>query len=84
MRILYLGNNWLGWQVLKWLKEQGEDIVGLVVHPPGKQRYAGELLAEAGLPAAGIFEATRLNESGVRQDGSIPAAWQSATFFSLK
>ena len=44
MKILYLGNNWLGWQVLKWLTEQHEDVVGLVVHPPGKQKYVGEML----------------------------------------
>ncbi len=33
MRILYLGNNWLGYRVFKWLVSQNENIVGLATHP---------------------------------------------------
>jgi methionyl-tRNA formyltransferase len=63
MRVLFLGNNWLGWQVLRWLKEQQEDIVGLVIHPPKRRRYGDELVAEAGsLP---IFDGSRLREPAV-------------------
>ncbi len=60
MRILYMGNNWLGWQILRWLKEQNEDIVGLVIHPPSKQRFVAEILDEADLSTNRIFETTRL------------------------
>ena len=60
MRILYMGNNWLGWQVLRWLKERDEDIVGLVMHPPAKQSFGAEILQEAGLPSNRIFESTGL------------------------
>jgi methionyl-tRNA formyltransferase len=49
VRILYFGNNWLGWQALRWLKEQGEEIAGLVVHPAQKRRYGDEMLAVANL-----------------------------------
>lgn len=55
MRILYLGNNWTGWQVLKWLVEQEEQIVGLVVHPPSRQKYTDEILATVRLPPDRIF-----------------------------
>jgi methionyl-tRNA formyltransferase len=55
MRILYLGNNRVGWQVLDWLVQQGEQIVGLVVHPPERQRYGGEIISTADLPAACVF-----------------------------
>ena len=61
MRILYLGNNWLGWQVLEWLVEQGEEIVGLVVHPTGRQTYGEEILSTADLPQERVFSAGDLN-----------------------
>lgn len=60
MRVLFLGNNWLGWQALRWLKEQREEIVGLVLHPPQRRRYGAELSAEA--DAVPIFDGSRLRE----------------------
>jgi methionyl-tRNA formyltransferase len=65
MRILYLGNNWVGWQVLKWLKEQGEQIAGVVIHPPKKQHYTKEILEAAALPAGKIFDGSRLSHPEV-------------------
>jgi len=62
MRILYLGNNWLGWQILKWLKEQGEEIAGLAIHPPRKQKYASEIRQVANLPSDKIFDGAKLND----------------------
>lgn len=66
MRILYLGNNWVGWQVLRWLTVQQEEIVGLVVHEPHKQRYTEELLHAAGLPAERVFTGPQLRDPTVR------------------
>ena len=65
MRILYMGNNWVGWQVLKWLKTQHEQIAGLVVHPTQKQRYGKEIIEAAGLPSERIFEGPRLTQPEV-------------------
>ena len=65
MRILYLGNNWVGWKVLEWLKEQEEEIVGLVIHPPHKQEYVREILKDAGLPSSRIFDGSQLQNSQV-------------------
>lgn len=62
MRILYLGNNWVGWQILKWLKEQGEEIVGLVIHPPHKQKYVDEMLEVADLSPDRIFDGSQLRD----------------------
>ncbi len=67
MRILYLGNNRVGWQVLKWLKEQNEQVVGLVVHPPGKEKYLEEIIQAAELPREKIFNGSRLREPEVLQ-----------------
>ncbi len=62
MRILYLGNNWLGYQILKWLKEQGESIVGLVMHPERKRKYGDEIIECSGLGQEAIFDGSLLNE----------------------
>ncbi len=66
MKILFLGNNWLGWQVLKWLMETGREIIGLVIHPVEKQKYADEIVKTAGLPDERIFYGHNLKEKRVR------------------
>ena len=66
MRVLFLGNNWLGWQILRWLNEQCEEIVGVVIHPPQRRRYGDELVAAAG--AAPIFDGSRVREPAVLDD----------------
>ncbi len=65
MRILFLGNNWVGWQVLEWLKEQGDQIVGLVVHPPERRKYGEEILRCAGLEDSRLFDGSRLENEKV-------------------
>ena len=69
MRVLYLGNNWVGWKVLKWLKEQGEEVVGVVIHPAGKQKYAEEILEVAALPSSRVFDGSRLRRPDVPVHG---------------
>jgi len=63
MKILFLGNNWLGWQILKWLKETGRNVVGLVIHPEEKQKYTDKILNAAGLPPECIFLASSLKKA---------------------
>lgn len=65
MRILYLGNNWVGWQMLKWLKDQGEEIIGLVVHPPDRRKCGEEIIANAGVGPLCIFDGSKLDQPGV-------------------
>lgn len=60
MKIVYLGNNRVGWQVLSWLKEQGEDIVGLVTHPPHKQKFGKEIEKTANLAPEYVFDGSKL------------------------
>jgi methionyl-tRNA formyltransferase len=45
MRIVCLCNNWLGLQTLEWLKQRGENIVALIVHPPERSKYGSEILS---------------------------------------
>ncbi len=57
-----MGNNWLGWKVLEWLSDQGEEIVGLSVHPSSKRKHGDEILSTAGLPDERVFDARNLED----------------------
>ena len=61
MRIFFLCNNWLGWQALKWLRQQGEEIVGLSVHPAARAKFADKIRAEVPGNCA-VFDGARLKE----------------------
>lgn len=65
MRILFLGNNRTALKVLRWLMGEGEEIVGLVLHPEAKRRCGEELLSTAVLPSECHFDGSRLKEPGV-------------------
>jgi methionyl-tRNA formyltransferase len=65
MRILLFANNWVGWQVTRWLHERGDELVGLVVHPAHKRRYSNEIVESAGLPVNCVFDGTHLREPNV-------------------
>ena len=62
MRIVCLCNNWLGWQVLQWLSDQGQEIVGVVVHPEAE----GECLD-------GIRSVAARTKCVVLEDSSVAA-----------
>lgn len=62
MRVLVLGNNWVAWQVIRCLKELGEEIVGLVLHPPQQCKYGEEIKSASGLDSADIFKAEELRQ----------------------
>jgi methionyl-tRNA formyltransferase len=65
MRVLFLGNNWVGWQTLQWLRGAGAEIAGLVLHPQAKARHGAELRAAAALPESAIFGGSTLGERAV-------------------
>ena len=67
MRILYLANNRLGLEVLKWLRGQREVIAGLVVHPPDRRKFTEEIVAASGLKNTAIFDASALRQAGIRE-----------------
>jgi methionyl-tRNA formyltransferase len=66
VKIFFMGNNWLGWQALAWLRERGADVVGLALHPPERRRHGDEILAAAKLPPERIFDASRLRDPVVQ------------------
>lgn len=65
MRILYLGNNWTGWQILRWLKSNNNQIVGLVLHSPDGQKYGKEIIKTAGVDSSNIFFGSELHNPDV-------------------
>jgi Trk K+ transport system NAD-binding subunit len=56
MRILFMGNNWVAWQVIRYLTELNENIVGLVLHPEDKQRYAKEIVESTNIDPLHCFK----------------------------
>ena len=42
-----MADNWLGWKVVKHLRELNENIVGLAIHPEHSQNYTDEIIREA-------------------------------------
>jgi methionyl-tRNA formyltransferase len=62
MRIVCLCNNWLGWQVLQWLVDQGQEIVGLVVHPQGQGKCLDEIRSVADKTGCELLEDSFITE----------------------
>lgn len=62
MRYFYIANNRLGYEVLKWLKTQDDELVGLSIHHGKKRSWGEEILDAADLPEERIFDASRLSE----------------------
>lgn len=48
--------------MLRWLKSQDENIVGLVVHPPKSQKFGQEIVVASGLDESVIFCADELKK----------------------
>jgi methionyl-tRNA formyltransferase len=67
VRVLLFANNWVGWQVARWLKERGDNLVGLVIHPPHKRQYGEEILKSVGLPQDRIFDGSQLRQADTFQ-----------------
>src|SRR5262245_35102774 len=67
VKVFFMGNNWLGWRALAWLRERGTNVVGVALHPAERRRYGDEMLAAAALPESRIFDAAQLREPGVQQ-----------------
>lgn len=63
MKIVVLGNGRVAVNAVLWLREQGEEVVGLVLHPPERRRLGDELIRVSGLPPEKIFDAALLREA---------------------
>lgn len=65
MRVLYFANNRMGWQIGRWLREQKEEIVGLVLHPSERRRFGAEILESVSLAPDRVIDGARLGDPAV-------------------
>lgn len=82
MRIFLLANNIVGLEICKYLMSLNEDIVGLAIHMPDKQKFTEDIVKESSLPKERIFEASQLRNpvylkkiAGLKPDIGIAAFW---------
>ncbi|MGO9405470.1 MAG: methionyl-tRNA formyltransferase [Terriglobales bacterium] len=59
MRLICLVNNYLGWQVLEYLRQRAQ-VVAVVVHPPERIRFGAEILASVLAAGAQVIPASDL------------------------
>lgn len=62
MRILLLANSWVGLKTCEYLKERKEDIVGLAIHEPEKQKLTQKIIRAAGVSKQHVYLAHELRE----------------------
>ena len=55
IKIFFFIDNWIGVQVIKYLREQQEEIIGIAVHSPEKQNYIDDIIKYSGLPEEEIY-----------------------------
>jgi len=65
MRVVVFANNAVGLAVTRWLKDRGDAIVAVVVHPEGAQRFTREIVDASGVPANAVFDGATLGEPAV-------------------
>lgn len=65
MRVVFLGNNFVGLKTLEWLRECNEEVVALVLPPTSKQKHAAEIVACSAVPQERCFEGSRLRDEAV-------------------
>ncbi len=61
-RLVFFANNRLGWRVARLLKEHGAQIAAVVVHPPNRARFRGEIVDVCG-PDTRVIEAPALHDA---------------------
>jgi methionyl-tRNA formyltransferase len=59
MRVVVFVNNSVGWKVTALLREWGESLVGVVLHPEEGRQFGAEILVAAGVPKGGVLDALR-------------------------
>ncbi|MEP7286094.1 MAG: formyltransferase family protein [Chloroflexota bacterium] len=62
MRLLFFGNNKVGWQIAEWLHGQGETMVGVVLHPEAKRKFGAEIIHATGIDPSQIIDGSTLRE----------------------
>jgi methionyl-tRNA formyltransferase len=64
VKIVVFGNGKVALEAMKWFREQGEEVAGLVLHPETSRRMGNEIISAAGLSKDRIFDASLLRQAG--------------------
>jgi methionyl-tRNA formyltransferase len=67
MRVLLLANNRVAVDVARCIREQGDSIVGVVLHPKGRRKCGDQILAAAQMEDAFVVDASELSDPLVLQ-----------------
>ena len=82
MRYVYLTNGQLGYEIVRWLVEQGDRPAGLVVHPAERSKYREEIIEAVGLPPEQVLEAPALKtDTGIAWLKSQQPDWMISIMF---
>jgi len=65
MRIVFLGNNWLGWKIAEYLVDLEEKIVCLVMNPLNKRKFGQNILSCSKIDKNFMFESSQLSDPSV-------------------
>lgn len=65
MQVLYFANNWTGWQIARCLRERGEEIVALVLHPAATRTHGDDIIRSVDVGAERIFDGAALRRREV-------------------
>lgn len=60
MRLFCLCNGQLGLDITTWLVHEGENIVGVAIHPEERSRRSAEIVAASRVPPERVFDGSRL------------------------
>lgn len=67
MRVLFFGNNRIAADIAHCVREHGDTIVGLVLHPEERRKFGDNIVAAAEVPEDATFDGSRLREPEVIQ-----------------
>ena len=65
MRVVFFGNNRIAPEIASCILEHGDEIVGLVVHPPQLRKCGDEIIAASQLDSDAVFDASQLSDVAI-------------------
>jgi methionyl-tRNA formyltransferase len=63
VKTVIFGNGKVALDAVRWFRERGEDLAGLVLHPESNRRMGAEIISASGLLAERIFDGSLLRHA---------------------
>jgi len=85
MKVVLFANGWVGWKIAEALRQSGDEMVGLVMHPQDKRKFGEELRIAAGLTEAYLFDGSQLaGATGIDEIRSLQPEIGVSAFFGYR